>query len=267
MFADLHTHTSLCNHASGDPKEYLAVAERRGLAFLGVSDHFPAPAGYDEKWRMKPSQLSEYRNLVHDLQNASSMGVAVLFAAEFDYVPGRMKEVQDALAPFDFDYRIGSVHYVDGFAFDDPEQIEGWNAFGRDRVWERYLDLLEDFVKAHSFQILAHADLPKKFGFRHGDPDFVLKRFEKIFRIAAEKNICLELNSAGLRAPCAEIYPAPDIVRLAKDAGMKITLASDAHKPDDVGRDFDRAAELARAVGYSSACAFCAGEAFDLPLD
>ena len=267
MLADLHTHTALCNHASGTPEEYLAAAERRNLAFLGVSDHFPAPAEYDERWRMKPSQLPEYERLVRGLQNASTMGVAVLYAAEFAYVPGRMDEVCAALDKESFAYRIGSVPYVDGFAFDDPDCIGGWDAFGRDRVWDRYLDLLREFVERHSFEILAHADLPKKFGFRPSRPDLVENRFEEIFRIAAKKGVCLELNTAGLRCPCAEIYPAPNLVRLARKAGMRISLASDAHKPSDVGRDFDRAIALAKDAGFASASVFCSRELIPLPFD
>ena len=55
--ADLHTHTALCKHASGTPEEYLAAAQNAGLAYWGVSDHFPAPAGYDAEFRMAQDDL------------------------------------------------------------------------------------------------------------------------------------------------------------------------------------------------------------------
>ena len=62
--ADLHTHTALCKHASGTPEEYLAAAQKARLAYWGVSDHFPAPAGYDAEFRMAPDDLPCYFGIV-----------------------------------------------------------------------------------------------------------------------------------------------------------------------------------------------------------
>ena len=141
--ADLHTHTALCKHASGLPEEYLASAERAGLAYLGVSDHFPAPAGYDAEFRMAPADLPRYLGIVRSLREQAEGGpVRVLAAAEFDYVPGRMDEVFAALAPVrnEFDYLLGSVHYVGEFAFDDPDKLDEWPRYGVDAVWDGYLN-------------------------------------------------------------------------------------------------------------------------------
>ena len=267
--ADLHTHTALCKHASGAPEEYLAVARKAGLAFWGVSDHFPAPAGYDAAFRMAPAELPQYFDILNALRAAASgTDLQVLAAVEFDYVPGRMDEVFAALAPFrsQFDYLIGSVHYVGDFAFDDPDKLDDWPRYGVDAVWDGYLADLQAFVELGGFNVMAHSDLPKKFGFRHSDPASVLRRMTEIYECAAAKGICLELNTAGLRVAAEEIYPAPDLLRAAFRAGMKITLGSDAHKPEHVAYAFDRAAELARSIGWTTHTAFVRGEAVELPL-
>ena len=267
--ADLHTHTALCKHASGAPEEYLAAARKAGLAYLGVSDHFPAPAGYDAAFRMAPAELPRYFEILDSLREAAKdSSLRVLAAAEFDYVPGRMDEVFSALAPLrpKFDYLIGSVHYVGDFAFDDPDKLDEWPRFGVDAVWDGYLADLKAFVELGGFNVLAHSDLPKKFGFRPSDPESVLQRMTEIYECAASKGICLELNTAGLRVAANEIYPAPDLLRAAFRAGMKITLGSDAHKPGQVAYAFDEAAELARSVGWTMHTAFVRGEAVELPL-
>ena len=267
--ADLHTHTALCRHASGAPEEYLAAARKAGLAFWGVSDHFPAPAGYDAAFRMAPAELPQYFDILDSLRAAvSGTDLQVLAAAEFDYVPGRMNEVFAALAPFrsQLDYLIGSVHYVGDFAFDDPDKLDDWPRYGVDAVWDDYLADLLAFVELGGFNVMAHSDLPKKFGFRHSDPESVLRRMTIIYECAAAKGICLELNTAGLRVAAEEIYPAPDLLRAAFRAGMKITLGSDAHKPEHVAYAFDRAAELARSIGWTTHTAFVRGEVVELPL-
>jgi histidinol-phosphatase (PHP family) len=66
----------------------------------------------------------------------------------------------------------------------------------------------------------------------------------------------MELNTAGLRKDCKEIYPSPKIVRLASEIGVPITFGSDAHAPGEVGADFAAAIALARGAGYTEACRF-----------
>ena len=267
--ADLHTHTALCRHASGTPEEYLAAARKAGLAFWGVSDHFPAPAGYDAAFRMAPDDLPRYFEILDALREAADgSALTVLAAVEFDYVPGRMDEVFAALDPLrpKFDYLIGSVHYVGDFAFDDPDKLDEWPRFGVDAVWDGYLTDLKAFIELGGFNVMAHSDLPKKFGFRPSNYENVLRRMTDIYECAAAKGIRLELNTAGLRVAADEIYPAPDLLRAAFRAGMKITLGSDAHKPEHVAYAFDRAAALARTIGWTTYTAFVRGEAVELPL-
>ncbi len=267
--ADLHTHTALCKHASGTPEEYLAAAQKAGLAYWGVSDHFPAPAGYDAEFRMAPGDLPRYFDILDSLREAADgSGLQVLAAAEFDYVPGRMDEVFAALDPLrpKFDYLLGSVHYVGEFAFDDPDKLAEWPRYGVDAVWDDYLTDLKAFVELGGFDVMAHSDLPKKFGFRPSNYENVLRRMTEIYECAAAKGIRLELNTAGLRVAADEIYPAPDLLHAAFRAGMKITLGSDAHKPEHVASAFDRAAALARSVGWTTHTAFVRGEAVELPL-
>ena len=267
--ADLHTHTALCKHASGTPEEYLSAARKAGLAFWGVSDHFPAPVGYDAEFRMAPDDLPRYFGILDSLRVAAEgSGLQVLAAVEFDYVPGRMDEVFAALDPLrpKFDYLIGSVHYVGDFAFDDPDKLADWPHYGVDAVWDDYLTDLKAFVELGGFNVMAHSDLPKKFGFRPSNYKSVVRRMTEIYECAAAKGICLELNTAGLRVAADEIYPSPALLRAAFRAGMKITLGSDAHKPEHVAYGFDQAAELAQSIGWTTHTAFVRGEAVELPL-
>jgi histidinol-phosphatase (PHP family) len=113
---------------------------------------------------------------------------------------------------------------------------------------------------------MAHSDLPKKFGFRPSNYENVQRRMTEIYECAAAKGIRLELNTAGLRVAADEIYPSTELLRAAFRAGMKITLGSDAHKPEHVAYGFDRAAELARSIGWTSHTAFVRGKAIELPL-
>lgn len=267
--ADLHTHTRLCNHATGEPEEYLHAAVGKGLSFYGISDHLPSPRGYDAPFRMTPEQFPLYRETVRRMrEEGARSGIEVLYAAEYDYVPGRMDEVMQFIKNEKFDYLIGSVHYTEDLGFDDPDRMDEIKSFGADRLWKIYLTYLQDFVSGWKFQILAHCDLPKIFGFRHADPAFVSRSMRSIFELCREKDVMLEINTAGLRKPVAELYPSQELLMTAHECGLRLTFGSDAHKPSDIARDFDKAVEAAKRAGYRSCWTFRqGGTAQELPFD
>jgi hypothetical protein len=79
------------------------------------------------------------------------------------------------------------------------------------------------------FEIIGHADLPKKFG--HRPTKDCTPLYERFLTAAKKHNCAIELNTAGLRKDCKEIYPGRQILALAFAKGVPITFGSDAHKP------------------------------------
>jgi len=98
-------------------------------------------------------------------------------------------------------------------------------------------------------------DLPKKFGHRPSDRDLKEMAQPALDRIAAA-GMALEINSSGLRKPVHEIYPSALLLSLAKERDIPICFGSDAHRPEEVGWQFDAALALARSVGYTHAMQF-----------
>ena len=237
------------------------------MCALGITDHIPWPEGYDSQWRMSPAQFPLYRSMVRRLQKAAvSSGVEVLYGIELDYVPGRMQEVYDAIKGEPFDYRIGSVHYTD-FGFDDPEMLGEWEKRGADAVWNEYADRLCRFTESCEFEIMAHPDLPKKFNIYPPDRRHFMSRMREAFELAGSKGIAVELNTAGLRKAAGEFYPSLELLKAAREAGMPLTLGSDAHSPAEVAADFGRAEEFAQAAGYRSALLFRARTREEIAFD
>jgi histidinol-phosphatase (PHP family) len=72
----------------------------------------------------------------------------------------------------------------------------------------------------------------------------------------AESGIAVEVSTAGLRKPTRELYPAEAFLAMCVDAGAPVALSSDAHRPEDVGADYDRALELLERVGVDELCVF-----------
>jgi histidinol-phosphatase (PHP family) len=247
-------HTPLCRHATGEPVEYAAQAVALGLSEIGFSDHSPMRKDNFDEWRMNFDRLGEYVEKVRKVQRDFPQLITKL-ALEVDYLPGQEEWIRELAGLYPWDYFIGSVHYVsDSWAIDDPSKLSQWKERDPFEVWSVYFDWLTRAVESGLFEIIGHADLPKKFGIY--PKQNCTQLFERFLRAAAQKNVAIELNTAGLRKNCLEFYPSPQILQMAKAAGVAITFGSDAHAPNEVGMNFTEAVELAKSVGYRECCRF-----------
>jgi histidinol-phosphatase (PHP family) len=247
--ADYHMHTPLCRHAQGSPSDYAAHAVEVGLSEIGFSDHSPMRQDNFDEWRMNRDQLGEYVEMVAKAR-ADFPGLTIRLALEVDFIPGHDDWIRELAAMHPWDYFIGSVHYVsDDWEVDHPDKLSEWRNRGTMEVWQVYFDRLTLAAESRMFDIIGHADLVKKFCF-YPDRDCT-PLFDRFLRAAARSGTAIELNTAGLRKDCREIYPSRHLLRTAYERGVRITFGSDAHQPEEVGMDFNRAVELARAVGYT----------------
>ncbi len=245
---DYHMHTPLCRHASGSPTEYAARAVALGLQEIGFSDHNPMVRDDFDDWRMRLDQLDTYVELVAEARRHFPT-LAIKLALEVDYVPGHEEWIRDLAARHPWDYFIGSVHYVaDGWDLDNPAKLERWRERDVTEVWKIYLERLTQAAASGLFEIIGHADLAKKFRFYPRQD--VQPLFRQFLEAARKTGTAVELNTAGLRKDCREIYPARPILALASELGVPITFGSDAHAPGEVGAGFEGAIALARSVGY-----------------
>lgn len=253
MPPDYHMHTPLCRHAVGSPTELAAQAVRLGLGEIGFSDHAPMPEDDFDDWRMKFSELDQYADDVEAAREAYP-NLTIKLALEVDFIPGYEDWIERLAEAHPWDYLIGSVHYVGGWAIDSPFEKERWA--GRDvfQIWSAYFDLLSAAARSGLFETIAHPDLCKKFG---NVPERDCRGLFRGFLEAARAGgVAIELNTAGLRKDCGEIYPSLDFLKIARELGVPITFGSDAHAPGEVGMGFPEAVGLAREAGYSNLRAF-----------
>ena len=247
-------HTPLCRHATGAPGEYAKHALELGITEIGFSDHSPMRRDDFDNWRMRFDQLDEYVAEVRAAREKYPQ-LTIRLALEVDFLPGHEDWIRELAARHPWDYFIGSVHYVsDSWAIDDPQKLSEWNNRDSFEVWSAYFDRLTMAAESKLFEIIGHADLPKKFGHR---PNRDCKPLFEKFLVAAKKSGCsIELNTAGLRKDCREIYPSRQILELAFQKGVPITFGSDAHAPGEVGMNFTEAVQLALNTGYRQCCQF-----------
>ncbi len=253
---DYHLHTRLCGHASGEISEYLEQAVRVGIQEVGFSDHLPLyflpPGRTIPGYAMDEKDLPLYVEMIKNCAEASP--VSVRLGIEADFVPGHEKKLASLLCSCPFDYVIGSVHFIDGWSFDNPGEVDEYSRREINQVYERYFSLLQQAALSGLFDIMGHPDLIKKFNIL---PSLDLNPLYEQTAMAFQRaGVCAEVNTAGLRYPAEEIYPGPLLLNIFHRHGIPVTLGSDAHQPEQVGEGFKNALKLIRDAGYREIAVF-----------
>jgi histidinol-phosphatase (PHP family) len=237
------------DHTVEAVERYVEAAAARGVDEIGFTEHVYYFEETRSIWSL-PYQLDRCRFSLDAYCDAvlegKRRGLPVKLGLEVDWVGERASELAELLAPYPWDYLLGSVHWIDGLAVDADPGI--WAELTVDQVWERYGAELGAAARSGHFDVLAHPDLVKLFGRR--------VPYDWSLAVASMDNVCVEVSTAGLRKPVGELYPDPALLRLAHAGGTPITTASDAHVAEDVGRDLDAAVALALDAGYRTVSVF-----------
>lgn len=253
MLADLHCHTRRCGHAHGSVGAYVQRAVELGMDAIGFSDHLPFVDREDRTLTMSRDELPAYVREVREVALGAD-GIEVLLGIEADFIPGTEDAVSALLDDHPFDYVLGSVHVLGDWVFDHPAHLERYESIDVDEFWAEYLATVRAAAATGLFDVLAHPDLAKKFDVRPAAD--LSGAYEALADTLAEAGMAIEVNTAGLFKPVAEIYPGRGFLELCRGRGIPVTLGSDAHAPDEVGRRFADAVALARDAGYEEAVLF-----------
>jgi histidinol-phosphatase (PHP family) len=242
-------------HTADAVEPFVETAAEHGVDEIGFTEHVYYFRQTRPLWEL-PYQTER---CVYDLDayvdavvEAKRRGLPVKLGLEVDYAGGRQDELDAILKPYAWDYLLGSVHWIDGLAVDSSPNAGVWAEWPVEEVWRRYFEALAELAASGHVDVLAHPDLPKIFG----------RRPERI-EYPPLAGVALEISTNGRYKPVGELYPDLELLHAA---GLPVTLASDAHVPENVGRDFELALELARAAGYETVTVFEGRTARQEPL-
>lgn len=247
---DCHVHTERSGHGSGTVAQMVSAGVFGGLTGMLLTEHLPLPLELDPKGNLAPDRegFVTYADEVRAIAERVK-GLSVVLGAEADWLDTRTADM-DAQAQVARDAGVqvllGSVHFIDGWSFDDPTNIAEWDSRDVDAVWSRYFELWCDAARSGRFDVMAHPDLVKKFGHRMaGDAS---ELYAAATEAAVQGGVLVEFSTAGWRKPVGEAYPGPDLLRRFLEAGVGITVGSDAHSTSEIGyRVADAYGELAAA--------------------
>jgi histidinol-phosphatase (PHP family) len=265
MLTDYHVHlrpdaagtTAAQYFTAANADRYRTVAGERGITELGVAEHIyrfrAALDVWDHPfWRpWAVDDLDAYCGFVRE-ETDLRLGI------EADFIPGREDRIANLLEAREWDYVVGSVHFVGEFAVDMDDEWDVWRGGeSPERVWRRYFEWVAEAARSGLYDIMAHPDLVKVHGAGRPRPDGDLRRYyEPAVEAFADAGVVVEVSTAGLRKPAGELYPARAMLEMVIDAGCPIALSSDAHVPDQLGFRYEEAVAALQELGVKELCVF-----------
>lgn len=247
MLVDYHVHAVGHNdreHTLENLIQYLETARERNLREIGFADHDRYLPDLDF------NLYSKLQELFPDIK--------IRVGLEIDYFPDKISEIKKIRNSYDFDYCIGSVHYIGDWMFDAERNKAEFDNWDIDRLYEKYLSLVVAAAQTGFFPLIGHLDLLKIFG--HRPRKSLEATFYPALQAIKKTGVVLELNTNGWYKPVGELYPSPELIQLMFECDIPITLSSDAHHPDQPGRDVDKALTIAKKAGYRKIATFEKGK-------
>jgi histidinol-phosphatase (PHP family) len=241
--------------------EYAAVAEARGLWGIIITCHNPGPTGFHPQVRMSIEQLERYIDMVEHAEQVWLGRVDVRLGLESDFVPGMEKWLEELHRQADFQFILGSVHP------DAPDYQAAYHKGDDHAFQETYFEHLALAAESGLFDALSHPDLIKNCTAANWDARRVLKVVEAALDRIADSGIAMELNTSGLHKRVREMNPNPLMLAAMAERNIPVVLGSDAHVPERVAADFDRAFDLLEDVGYDEISFFLNRQRHDVSLE
>ncbi len=262
---DYHVHSHYSCDSQATMADMCRAAVAQGIQEIGFTEHFDLHPGEKEcrDWFRLDAWAAELERM-----RAEFAGHLTIRAGIEIGEPHRFQaEARAMLARYPFDYALGSLHWVgDDSMFDKRffEQTPYAEAF------RLFYEELERMTRVGGFDILSHFDVPVRTAFSvYGryDPREHEDCIRPVLRNLIERGIALDLNTAALRRRARVLTPGLDILRWYVElGGERVTLGSDAHRPEQVGLHLDAAVETARAAGLKNVTHFEQRRARLLPM-
>ena len=263
MLTDYHLHLRTDDVGTADDAftddnvaRYLEAASAKGIEELGVSEHIYRFTEALELWRHPywESQAHDDLDAYCEFVRTTPLKLGI----EADFIRGAEDRTATLLEARDFDYVVGSVHFLGDDGAVDDRRYDVWATDGDpDSLWRRYFEWIAEVARSGLFDILAHPDLIKLWGDARLVPERDVRAYyEPAVEAVAESGIAVEISTAGLRKPVGEIYPSRAFAEMCVDAGASFALSSDAHTPEQIGFEYDAALAFLAELGVGELCVF-----------
>lgn len=261
---DFHLHTT-GSDGKTSPEELVKREIEAGVSFMCFTDHLPFPQNAFKIG--KNFHNKNYLKEIEQVKKKYSKNIDISFGAEADWLEGYEEWAKENLKLKKYDYLIGSVHFLkidkEFFAIDHTKEswIESAKKLGgKHELIKKYYTQLRAMISSGLFDTVGHFDLIKIYNkdalLFSEDSESYKKEVIETLNLVAKNKMSLEINTSGFRKTIGIQYPAVWILKQARKRNISITIGSDAHAPEHIAKNLEKAIKIAKEVRYNSICIF-----------
>jgi len=261
MYKDLHIHLENRPYTKVALKEFVDKAIAMDISEIGLVEHshrfeefkplyqdMVEVGGEMANWYLSKKQIPivEYLNFMEEMKK-EEWPIKINYGLEICYFPQHEDFIVDQMYSYPFDYYIGSVHHVDNMAFDLKGISEAylWDVKTPDEIIKKYYELVESMIRFGHFEIIGHLDTIKLFN--HQPTYDLVPTYEKLAGLIKDQLMIVENNSGShYRYHHKDVGISDELLEILMKNDVEICTASDAHKPEDVGKSIK---ELLNKIG------------------
>lgn len=237
-----HTHTT-GSDGKLKPEDWIKVAIKKKFDVLGITDHYHFPKGFRD-WGNDYYSDEHYKEL-NKLKKKYKDKIKIFVNVEFDWLKDYKKWIKKEATKRKYDLRFVSVHFIGdgdkGTPIDyNEESFQNLIKYhkGIKNLVKYYYSELRKAINMGCFDVVGHLDIIKIWNknkkYFSGDESWYKREIQKTLKLIKKRNMKIDLNTSGLRKPCAEQYPSKEILEEAKKMKISFLVGTDAHKTEEL---------------------------------
>jgi histidinol-phosphatase (PHP family) len=247
VLVDYHIHTPYCGHAQGKTIQYIETAIALGFHEIGFSDHLGryylthVQRRRHWDWGMNERNITRYIAELSELRELYRDRITIKIGLEVDFVEGAEELLQPFVDHFAFDYLLGSIHCLPRFGW---KHLADYASYNETEIYTEYFRCARAALRSRQFHSLAHLDFIWRYlRWPQSAPGaFFAREIAETIAVAQEYGCCIEVNANGFIWSMANVTDGPDPFLMLLDEvasqHVPITIGSDAHDPNLVGKSF-----------------------------
>ncbi len=261
MLIDYHLHNHFSPDSDSDTATLIETERGHGVTHLCFTNHSEWFERHEEvvgtfDLDEATARFGEVRDEIESLRPRFP-DMDLRFGAEIQYQEQYLEDLGKFVRATPFDFILGSVHLIDGILISGGKHAgEAFKAMNEETAYSHYFESMQKWVEWGQFDAVAHFDICKKFGHLHYGPFDPIKYesiIKRILKTMKEKGIGIELNAGSLHKNCHELFPHPQILKWCLEVGIEnYTFGSDAHNPQHAGLYMPEVLAIAKEAGIKS---------------
>lgn len=258
LISDYHMHSNFSPDSKEKLENIVKRAKELGLKEIAITDHLDLKKSYESE-REFSLDLNVYIKTLQELKEKNKKDLDIKVGLEFGIQKHLCREGNELLKKYPFDFIISSVHSIDNQFID---LLDIWEGKTRDEMHLKYfLEVLECVKNFSNYSVHGHLDFITRYGGVDKKGKMNYKNYQEIideiFKILISNGKGIEINTSGIRYTENRFYPCDDLVKRYFELGGEIvTIGSDSHKAEDLGKDFKRAYEFLESIGVKYISSF-----------